>query len=1179
MRYHAGNHIVSFGKKLSVLLPMLVLTVSVFGQSVNLVKNGNFSEGTKEWSPGTTGQIDSKVYKQTKDATDTNSLKVTSTVLWVEGGQAIKVEPNVEYRISAWVKMENASQTHVKLYWGDADGKLISTDYLFAGTDGTSDWQEKTGVFKSPANASSMSFTFMSGGKPETPGTLWIDSVVVKKNASPSTSNADWGKAVSNLYGNSGIATPMAEKVIYYDIRHDIAGVSGIEPLVHFFKARGFTVKNADELKSWMEKKITDGADATICILAMGIIPDSICENRNSPTLKKYMEAGGRLVWIGDVPLFYLSHIQRGITNCGWGADVLGYRDGSWNISTPGIITDSGKKWGIERSDDTAMRAVRKDSVTVVFSELTAAGLACSYFINYNALFPYSGFIRFYGAGAYAGGVDIFNRDLFRIALYRGAPVAIPDAPDWKAVEEAEKPIAVNTMLENYNRGDKIKVKVKSKDISQINKINLTLLDGSKAIESFNLPVKASQEMTLETADLAPGHEYVLSAETIYQNGKTAVSERRIYLAPVKTVKLPVGMYTVSEGTTRAKTNIILKDLADHLGEGGLISLYPSEGYSYIADQILRYGLKIVGCSSCYYSAALPVKNSPELLMRLSNGELPLKYHYSIVGDGKAPVCMGNPVNRENINELLKKDISCFTGYPGFSNRSFLSDDCGMFGDPGTNLLVCYCNYCKGKFKELTGNDAPLTATAEIMQGKGVINDNDTWYSWMRFRSGTVYGEWNRSMRQAAQAVSAGIKIAPLPAGMGGSPVLNPPWALNSPDNYASTGISSYYYYPVLRVPPTCHLIYSEMAMMGNRNNELWPMPQSSDWDHAIVDPELHVALVKGQYFNLLAAGASAIVYFNYPLMPGTKAWEEFKNFAPLGVKFGPLLRNSPKEPRQVAVLASFCDASYRWCKSGGSNANYETIYMELRKNNIQADFVSDEEIAAGILKNYRVIVVGNDNYMLRSVQGKIQEFVNGGGTVLIDNNSKIAIQGAKATQVSQIPASVSGIAPQHITINTQSIIASEFDAGEAKLFILANCTIDKQAAGNVTVPGNVLYNLRKGIKISSGDLITLAPGDGTLIFAVPSAPSAINAQVSADGIAVAIVGGDGKIINASFPIKFTVFAPDGKEVAEYSDFYVTTKGRLVIKPFLARNDPAGEWTSEILELASGVKTKVQFTK
>ncbi|MEI8247498.1 MAG: carbohydrate binding domain-containing protein [Lentisphaerota bacterium] len=191
MRYHAGNHIVSFGKKLSVLLPMLVLTVSVFGQSVNLVKNGNFSEGTKEWIPGATGQIDSKVYKQTKDATDTNSLKVTSTVTWVVGEQVnIKVEPNVEYHVSVWVKMENAAQTHVKLLWQGADGKLISTDYLFGGTDGTSDWQEKTGIFKSPANVSSLDFVFLSGGKPETPGTLWIDSVVIEKRASAATSNA-----------------------------------------------------------------------------------------------------------------------------------------------------------------------------------------------------------------------------------------------------------------------------------------------------------------------------------------------------------------------------------------------------------------------------------------------------------------------------------------------------------------------------------------------------------------------------------------------------------------------------------------------------------------------------------------------------------------------------------------------------------------------------------------------------------------------------------------------------------------------------------------------------------------------------------------------------------------------------------------------------------------------------
>ena len=1178
---HPRNPFTPVTGKCVVLSALLFLAGPGFGQNANLISNGNFSDGATGWSLGTAGQIDPKVYKTpeiTNDATDTNSLKIRSSGLWETVGSArAKVAPNVDYRIAAWLKLADAHQTHVKFNWLDATGKLIATEFLCTGQNGTRDWFELAGIFKAPATAAFLELTFLSGGQPERPGTLWVDRVEVETWAAPSTSNAAWRQAIDARYGSSGIAAPMTEKVIYYDVRHDGCGVSNSEPLVHFFTARGFAVKNADDLKRWMEEKIAAGADGTVCILAMGVIPDLVCENKKSPTFKKYIESGGRVVWIGDVPLFYLSHTDRAISDCGWDVDVLGYRHGPWNSQKPGIMTAAGKKWGMERPGDSAVRPVIKDSVTLVFSEQPGTTLACSYFINYNARFPYSGFLRFFGTFNYDGGDDSLNRDLYRVALFRGTAITVPDVPAWTAVTEAEKPVVVTTPVGNYNRGDKIKITVAARMIAQAKTMSLTLLDGDKLLERFELPVKASQEMTLETADLAPARDYVLRAEAIGQNGKTAAGTRRFYLAPVKTAKLPVGMYGFGEGSTQAKTEIILKDLAGHLGEGGLISLYLGNNYSYMADQAVRYGLKVVGGSGSYYEAALPANCHPELHMRLSNGELPLGYHYGRLGDGKAPVCMGNPVNREHINEFLKRDIARFTGYPGFFNRFFVSDDGGMFGYPGTNQLVCYCPYCKAKFKELTGHDAPLAAAVDILRNKGVVDDQDTWYRWMRFRTGTVYGDWNRSMRQAAETVSPGIKIAPLPAGMAGSPVLHAPWALNPPDNYAGTGISSYYYYPNRNVPATCQLVYGELARMGNRQNELWPMPQSSDYEHLLSDPDFHAALVKNQYFHLLGAGSSAIVYFSYPLMPGTKAWEEFKTFAPLGVTFGPLLRNSPKSPRHVAVLASFCDTAYRWCKSDGSAPNYEALYLDLRKNNLQADFVSDEEIGAGILKNYRVLVVGNDNYMLRSVQGKIQAFAAGGGTVLLDKASKLAIPGAKLTDVPQLPAAARVVAPQSIAINAQTIIASEFNAGDARLFILANVAIDQPAAGTVSVPGYVLYDLRAGGKIANGARVTLAPGDGTLIFAVPVAPAAIVAQADAGGITVTVAGDDGNVIHAAFPIKVTVFQPDGKEAAAYSDTYVTANGKLVIKPFLARNDPKGKWTAEIQELASGVKTKLEF--
>ncbi len=1176
------RYVIASAGRLAALSLLLGLAGALVGQDANLIDNGGFAEGGKGWIVGTVGTIDGQVYKTpeiTNDATDTNSLRVTATGLWdTVATPLVKVEPAVEYRVSAWLKLKDAHQAHAKLNWLSAAGELVATDYLCTGTDGTLDWYEQAASFTSPATAASVQLCFLSGGKPERPGTLWIDRVGFRRRTAPATPLAAWQQSVAALYGPAGTGTPMQEKVIYYDVRHDLAGVSGIDALVHFFRLRGFTVKNADELKAWMDERIIGAADGTVCILAMGAVPDVICEGRTSPTLKRYLEAGGRAVWIGDVPLFYLSHTDRLLSDCGWGAEVIGYQDGPWNSRKPGMITDAGRQWGVERPDDSAARPVTASSVTIAFSEQPETRLVGSYFINYNRSFPYSGFIRYFGASGYHGEDASFNHDLYRVALFRGVRLSVPEAPAWVSPSTAAA-FSLSTPFRNYTRGDRVRARIGLQGKGEASRISLSLLDGTQVMARFAVPLSASPAMTIETADLAPEREYALRAEITATGGVTTTAECRFYLAAVRTAKLPVGVYSVAPGSTREKTDIILRDLAAHLGEGGLISLYPTDDYSYIADQALRHALRVVGCSSCYYSAALPADRSPELHMRLASGDLPIKYHYACLGDGRAPLCMGNPVNRERINDLLKQDVAHLADYPAFANRFFVSDDCGMFGDPGTNQLVCYCGYCREAFKALTGSEAPLTAAAEILQQQGVVDDQETWYRWMRFRTGTVYGDWNRSMRQAAQTVAAGIRIAPLPAGMAGSPVLHAPWAFNPPDNYAGTGIASYYYYPALRVPPTCQLVYGELAMMGNRQNELWPMPQSSDYAHVIADPDLHAALVKGQYFNLLAAGAAAIVYFNYPLMPGTKAWEEFRTFAPLGVTFGPLLRQSPKASRKVAVLASFCDAAYRWCKADGPPPNYEALYLDLRRNSLQADFVSDEEISAGSLANYRALVVGNDRYMLRAVQSRIQEFAAAGGTVLLDSASRIPLVGAKVTAVAQMPLAGCAVAPQAITITAPAILATEFDAGSARLFVLANGAIDQAAVGKVTVPGYVLYSLREGRGSVNGEPITLAPGDGALILAVPTAPAAITVRVGAAGIAATVVGADGQAIPATFPIRVTVFDPAGREVAGYSDYYATTQGELLVKPFIARNDPAGDWTADIQELASGLKTRVRFTK
>ena len=213
-------------------------------------------------------------------------------------------------------------------------------------------------------------------------------------------------------------------KVVYYDPAYSTAWISRTEALVYrnFLVANGFTEMNANQLKTFMENY---GAGSTV-VMAQDVIPDTISEIQSSEALiRRYMDEGGTVMWLQDVPLYYLGHADG--TRTVWGNNgmesVLGFSNGSWNMNDSVSITDKGTESGL-RQEWASIRPVQTFQVTNVLA--SASGGAAAWHKNYNPAYPDSGFIRLWdNSGDFTSRVHL--RELIKIAGADNGGVVYPD--------------------------------------------------------------------------------------------------------------------------------------------------------------------------------------------------------------------------------------------------------------------------------------------------------------------------------------------------------------------------------------------------------------------------------------------------------------------------------------------------------------------------------------------------------------------------------------------------------------------------------------------------------------------------------------------------------------------------------------------------------------------------------
>jgi len=187
----------------------------------------------------------------------------------------------------------------------------------------------------------------------------------------------------------------------------------------------GYAVLDADQLKTWMDDRITDKVYSVVVFDC--VWPDTIIENVSQTcTLGRYLDAGGKIVWFGEIPLFSIGHADGSSTSLGSGGSVrvLGFpADGPRNSDNEVALTSDGITWGLTETWVSARATLAEEVDTVLATD--RLGNATAWVKHYLPGDSFRGFVRFSDANRRPN-VD----DIIRLAEYAVVKATDPNPAD-----------------------------------------------------------------------------------------------------------------------------------------------------------------------------------------------------------------------------------------------------------------------------------------------------------------------------------------------------------------------------------------------------------------------------------------------------------------------------------------------------------------------------------------------------------------------------------------------------------------------------------------------------------------------------------------------------------------------------------------------------------------------------
>jgi hypothetical protein len=296
------------------------------------------------------------------------------------------------------------------------------------------------------------------------------------------------------------------ERVVFYDDNYDAHWVEQPDQIAAYFGRRGMEILNAARMTAWLtERAQSNTATGTSATFVMGNAPKSILFQpyEHSP-LAQYLRAGGRVVWLSNVPLLMSQDEYGSIKSIGARASeqprevLLGLtsdKNTYYGIEGKPVMTPAAKAWGLEPGL-AMIRPVLNRGVAVSFVEDSSGEYCGVGMVNLCPANPMSGFI--FVPNRCSPSDELLLRNVYRFASYSGKSVSIPVPTEQESESQF---IAAQIAFGNddrrgvYLRSEKVPVYVRMNAAQPGLSLSLgvRMLDGEETIKQWSVQLTSAQ--------------------------------------------------------------------------------------------------------------------------------------------------------------------------------------------------------------------------------------------------------------------------------------------------------------------------------------------------------------------------------------------------------------------------------------------------------------------------------------------------------------------------------------------------------------------------------------------------------------------------------------------------------------------------------------------------------------
>jgi hypothetical protein len=792
------------------------------------------------------------------------------------------------------------------------------------------------------------------------------------------------------------------EAVIFADDRYDVVGWAG-DPVGtrEFFVDRGFRPLPAEELAAWMGERTAQGAYGSVALLPTGIVPgalldpggwEAVCKGWSDKkhfaqsTLRGYLEAGGRLVWMGDVTFYYLQG-PSGPIRCAGGllpqlVDVS--TDQRIFYGPPGheqVLTDEGRQWGLTQpwfgmpcnsSDVTqTLVAAPTDKASLIFLK------------TLNPEYPLSGLLSF---SIKLRGDELnlpLLADIYKAASYWGRPVRVPEVaraepakPDLEVLIRLGDDGSRRVYLPEQPLRGLVSVANRTAPLTGVLSIRLSDAAGTYfgADKELGLPVGEApvQPLDVPTAGLRCG-TYALQASFTPAGGTRLEQALEVVLVerPERPFFLGIWGQVPANAFRRAQ----------YLDEIRSYHLDPvcSPGYD---DDLLRRGMRFVQRIEAYegFTNAVDAARDPDLARRAADGKAPpnpWRPALSLASIAHPQVVAGwSEGQREQIRDL--------SGHPAWFPAILTCDDFSAFYGED------FGPYSAALFTERTGLQPPALdpATKALpLPPKGIVPEDDLRLRWYRHTVEELGGFANRLFTAAKDQAAPRVPFGPVPGGM-----MVPVWTDGQypPAAFGGGGFDllSYYYYNAYWQPEIGNLYFDELLRLANRDLPLWTTP---DLYIAGDEPSYY----RNAFFLHLAGGVSGLNYYAYSEHK-PQAIREIGRLAARLEELGPLQVALKPAPKRIGFFLPLTCSAMDWAYA--ITALY--AFSNLICAQVDVEPVCREELLAGRAHRYEAIVGWNVDWLSQAEAEGLNAYMARGGRFVLDAASAVELPGASRLAV-----------------------------------------------------------------------------------------------------------------------------------------------------------------------------------